>query len=298
MTIQSTAAGMPGRSASRLPDLVLIGVTMIWGFTFLVVQHALHWAGPFGFVGLRFAVAGLVALLLCRRELAGLTRIELGTGLLVGSVLFGSYSLQTLGLQLIPSSKSAFLTGLYVPLVPLFQLLLFRRHPRLAAWLGIAVAFGGLVLLSDPRGMRLNFGAGEWLTVAGAGMIALEISLVGRFAGQCHPRRVAVVQLLTVALLSGIGWQISGEAAVQAHPVLLLSVLGMGLATALIQIAMNWAQKTVPATRATVIYAMEPVWAGVVGAVAGEQVGIMAVSGAALIVASVLISQLGSQSGH
>lgn len=297
MTTLTATAGLPPRP-SRLPDMVLIGVTMIWGFTFLVVQHALHWAGPFGFVGLRFGVAGLIALSLCWRELPGLTRRELATGALVGSVLFGSYSLQTLGLQLIPSSKSAFLTGLYVPLVPLFQLLLFRHRPRLAAWLGIAVAFAGLVLLSDPRGMQFNFAAGEWLTVAAAAMIALEISLVGRFAGQCHPRRVAVVQLLTVALLAGIGWLVSGEAVPQAHPVLLLSLLGMGLATAVIQIAMNWAQKTVPATRATIIYAMEPVWAGLVGAIAGEQLGIMAISGAALIVASVLISQLGSRSTH
>lgn len=297
MTSLTATAGLPP-SPSRLPDLVLIGVTMIWGFTFLVVQHALQWAGPFSFVSLRFGVAGLIALLLCWRELRGLSRRELLTGALVGSVLFGSYSLQTLGLQLIPSSKSAFLTGLYVPLVPLFQLLLFRHRPRLAAWLGIIVAFGGLVLLSDPRGLQFNFGAGEWLTVAGAAMIALEISLVGRFAGQCHPRRVAVVQLLTVSLLAALGWQLSGEAAPQAHPVLLVSLLGMGLATAVIQIAMNWAQKTVPATRATIIYAMEPVWAGLVGAIAGEQLGIMAISGAALIVASVLISQLGGRRPH
>ena len=297
MTPLTATAGLPP-GPSRLPDLVLIGVTMIWGFTFLVVQHALQWAGPFSFVSLRFGVAGLIALLLSWRELHGLTRRELLTGALVGSVLFGSYSLQTLGLQLIPSSKSAFLTGLYVPLVPLFQLLLFRHRPRLAAWLGIIVAFGGLVLLSDPRGLQFNFGAGEWLTVAGAAMIALEISLVGRFAGQCHPRRVAVVQLLTVSLLAALGWQLSGEAAPQLHPVLLVSLLGMGLATAVIQIAMNWAQKTVPATRATVIYAMEPVWAGLLGALAGEQLGLMAISGAALIVASVLISQLGGRQGH
>ncbi|WP_239689432.1 EamA family transporter [Aquitalea pelogenes] len=79
---------------------------------------------------------------------------------------------------------------------------------------------------------------------------------------------------------------------------MLVSLLGMGLATAVIQIAMNWAQKTVPATRATVIYAMEPVWAGLLGALAGEQLGLMAISGAALIVASVLISQLGGRQGH
>jgi drug/metabolite transporter (DMT)-like permease len=61
----------------------------------------------------------------------------------------------------------------------------------------------------------------------------------------------------------------------------------------LIQIAMNWAQKTVPATRATIIYAMEPVWAGLVGWLAGENLTVLGISGAALIVLSVLVSQLG-----
>jgi len=297
MTMLSASVDLPPPTRSALPVLVLIGVTIIWGVTFLVVQRSLQWVGPFGFVGLRFALAGVVALLLCGRDIARVTRTELRMGGLVGLVLFASYGLQTHGLQLVSSSKSAFLTALYVPLVPLIQLLLFRRHPRRAAWLGIGVAFTGLLLLSDPRGMQLNFGVGEWLTVAGAAMISLEISLVGRFAGQCHPRRVAAVQLLTVALLSAVSWLLSGEAAPQAHPMLLLCVVGMGLATALIQIAMNWAQKTVPATRATIIYAMEPVWAGVVGALAGEQMGIMAISGASLIVASVLVSQMGGHSG-
>ncbi|WP_293760642.1 DMT family transporter [uncultured Aquitalea sp.] len=296
MNTTLSAAPPQGGHSSRLPDLVLIGITMIWGFTFLTVQHALQWAGPLTFVALRFGAAALIAALYGWRQLAGLTRRELLTGALVGCVLFGSYSLQTIGLQYIPSSKSAFLTGLYVPLVPLIQLLLFRRHPKLAAWLGIAVAFVGLTLLSDPRGMTLTLGKGEWLTIAGAAAIALEISLISRFANGVEARRVAVVQLFTVSLLAGLGSQLSGEAAPQWNPVLLISLLGLGLATALIQIAMNWAQKTVPATRATIIYAMEPVWAGLVGALAGENLSAMAITGAALIVASVLISELGGAS--
>jgi drug/metabolite transporter (DMT)-like permease len=277
---------------------VLIGVTMIWGFTFLVVQHALQWAGPFSFVSLRFGIAGLIALLLSWRELHGLTRRELLTGALVGSVLFGSYSLQTLGLQLIPSSKSAFLTGLYVPLVPLFQLLLFRHRPRLAAWLGIIVAFGGLVLLSDPRGLQFNFRRRR-MADRGRG----RHDCAGNQPGGplCRPVPPAPGGGGAIAhrvLAGGTGLATQWRSRAAAAPGIAVSLLGMGLATAVIQIAMNWAQKTVPATRATVIYAMEPVWAGLLGALAGEQLGLMAISGAALIVASVLISQLGGRQGH
>jgi drug/metabolite transporter (DMT)-like permease len=278
---------------SRLPDLVLLLITVIWGGTFLAVQTALQWAGPFGFVALRFGVAGVLALLLSWRQLRGLTRAELRAGVLMGAVLFGSYGLQTMGLAAIASSKSAFLTALYVPLVPLIMLLLFRRPPALAAWLGIAVAFAGLVLLSDPSGMEWSFGRGEALTLGGAAMIALEICLLGRYAGGCEPRRMAVVQLLTVALLSTLTMLASSEAPPRPEPGLIGCVLGLGLATALIQVAMNWAQKTVPATRATLIYAMEPVWGGLVGWLAGEQLTVPALCGAALIVASVLVAELG-----
>lgn len=296
MSASSPALALTPQRGSRLPDLALIGITLIWGATFIVVQTGLQWAGPFGFVALRFGVASLLALAVCWRSLRGLTRAELGAGVLTGLVLFGSYGLQTMGLTAITSSKSAFLTGLYVPLVPLVQLVLFRHLPGRAAWCGIGIAFVGLALLSNPSGLEFSLGKGEWLTIAGAAMISLEISLIGRFAGRSEPRRIALVQLLTVSLLSLVAMGASGEALPQAHPMLLACVLGMGAATALIQIVMNWAQKTVPATRATIIYAMEPVWAGLIGWLAGEHLSVMMVGGAALVVASVLISQLGANS--
>jgi drug/metabolite transporter (DMT)-like permease len=274
--------------------MVLIAITAMWGGTFLAVQTALQWASPYGFVALRFGAAGLIALAWSHRLLKHLTRAELRAGITVGTVLFFSYTLQTRGLALIPSSKSAFLTALYVPLVPLFQWALFRRRPPLSAWFGIAVAFCGLMLLSDPRGLSFSFGPGEWLTVAGAAAIALEICTLGRFAGQCEPRRVAVVQLLTVTVLSTLAMGIRGEALPHFTPGLGALVLILGASTALIQIAMNWAQKSVPATRATVIYAMEPVWGGLVGWCAGEHLTALSLTGAALIVLSVLISELGA----
>ncbi|AXK38852.1 DMT family transporter [Crenobacter cavernae] len=287
----------PSAGRSLLPDASLVGITLLWGGTFLAVQTALQWAGPFGFVAMRFGMAGLIALLVSFRVLKGLTRAELKAGVIIGGVLFFSYSLQTVGLGHIESSKSAFLTALYVPLVPVIMWCLFRRRPRRAAWLGVAIAFAGLALLADPRGLDFSFGVGEWLTLFGAAAIALEICLVGRYAAQCDPRRVTVVQLFVVSLLAFIGMGATGEAPPVAHPGLIACVVGLGLATALIQIAMNWAQKTVPATRATIIYAMEPVWAGLVGWLAGEHLTVLAVSGAALIVFSVLVSQLGARQG-
>ena len=76
------------------------------------------------------------------------------------------------------------------------------------------------------------------------------------------------------------------------HMVSPSSTFWLGAASALIQVTMNWAQRSVSPTRATVIYAGEPVWAGVVGRLAGERLPAAALLGAALIVCGVIVSEL------
>ena len=173
----------PGAWRRALPELVLVLATMAWGGTFLAVQTGLAVSGPLFFVGSRFAVAALAAGLIARRALRGLTRAELGAGAAIGVAIFAGYTLQTVGLATITSSQSAFITALYVPLVPLLQWGALGRRPRLASWVGIALAFAGLVLLAGPGAGGLGFGRGEVLTLLGAVAIAAEIILIGRFAG-------------------------------------------------------------------------------------------------------------------
>lgn len=69
---------------------------------------------------------------------------------------------------------------------------------------------------------------------------------------------------------------------------------GVGLAamSALIQLTMNWAQKSVSPTRATIIYTGEPVWAGIVGRVAGERLPATAFLGALFIIGGILVAEL------
>jgi drug/metabolite transporter (DMT)-like permease len=73
---------------------------------------------------------------------------------------------------------------------------------------------------------------------------------------------------------------------------LLFSAVGLGPTSAVIQLAMNWAQKSVSPTRATLIYAGEPVWAGMIGRIAGERFPPIAMLGAVLIVAAVIVSEI------
>jgi drug/metabolite transporter (DMT)-like permease len=273
-------------------ELALVAVTAVWGTTFLVVHLAVQHSDPLFFVGLRFVAAGLISVGVFRRRLAGLTRRELAAGASIGIAIFLGYALQTVGLRTIPSSTSAFLTALYVPVVPLLQWAVFRRAPRTAALAGVALAFAGLVLLAGPGATGLTLGTGEVVTLLGTVAMAAEIVLIGRFAGTVDLGRVTVVQLLVAGGLSLALMPVAGEGVPSFSWIWLVAAVGLGAASCLIQLTMNWAQRSVSPTRATVIYAGEPVWGGVVGRLAGDRLPGLAVVGAALIVAGVLVSEL------
>lgn len=273
------------------PEAALIAVTMVWGGTFLVVQNVLSASGAFFFVGARFAAAALLIALLTGRSLRGLTWAELRAGCLIGIAIMLGYSLQTIGLETILSSKSAFLTALAIPLVPIMQWLFLHRRPHPTAWTGICLAFMGVLLLTGANMSSFDFSKGELVTAFCAVAFAAEIILIGAFAGKVDARRVTVVQLAATSVLAFAAMIPAGEAVPPFSWLLFLSVAGMAAASAAIQLAMNWAQKTVSPARATVIYAGEPVWAGLFGRLAGEILTARALLGGALIVIAVLVSQ-------
>ncbi|BAP44453.1 membrane protein [Pseudomonas sp. StFLB209] len=282
---------------NRLPrvskaEAVLIFITMLWGGTFLLVQHAMTVSGPMFFVGLRFAAAALLVALFSLKVLRDLTWLELRAGVFIGTAIMLGYGLQTVGLQTIPSSQSAFITALYVPFVPLLQWLVLGRRPGLMPSLGIMLAFSGLMLLSGPQGAALNFSPGEIATIISAVAIAAEIIMISAYAGQVDVRRVTVVQLATASLLAFLMVVPTGERIPDFSWLLLSTAIGLGMMSAVIQVAMNWAQKSVSPTRATVIYAGEPVWAGILGRLAGERLPGLALLGGALIVAGVIVSEM------
>ncbi|WEK29310.1 MAG: DMT family transporter [Candidatus Pseudomonas phytovorans] len=273
-------------------ELVLVFITMLWGGTFLLVHNVMTVSGPMFFVGLRFAAAALFVGVVSARALPGLTFTELKAGMLIGVSIMLGYGLQTMGLQTISSSQSAFITALYVPFVPLLQWLVLGRRPGLMPSIGICLAFVGLMLLAGPAGGSLHFSEGEVVTLISAVAIAAEIILISRYAGQVDVRRVTVVQLATASLLAFLMIVPTQERIPDFSWLLLASAVGLGAMSAVIQVAMNWAQKSVSPTRATLIYAGEPVWAGIVGRIAGERLPGVALLGGLLIVIAVVVSEL------
>jgi drug/metabolite transporter (DMT)-like permease len=131
------------------------------------------------------------------------------------------------------------------------------------------------------------------ITAFGALAMAVEIILISRFAvGKINLFRVTVVQLAVTAVISFAVSAGVGESVPEFSWLLFGCTALLGAASAIIQVTMNWAQKHVSATRATLIYAGEPVWGGIIGRIYGERLPALALFGAVLIVLAVIVSEV------
>ena len=271
---------------------MLLAATLVWGGAFVVTRQAVQGIAPLVFVASRFAIAALTVGIATRPGLHRLTRTEFLAGAAIGAAMFGGYGLQAVGMHLgIGAGRAAFISALYVPIVPLLQVLVLRRAPRPLDWAALMLAFAGLVLLAGRTG-GVSPGAAEALVLLGALATAAEIVLIGAFAKRVDPRRLAVVECalvsaacLAVSAAGGATWPAPA-------PGWMSAALALGLGSAALQVAVNWAQRTVPPARATLIYTLEPVWAALFGLLIGERMGLGALAGAALILASLLVGSL------
>ncbi len=265
--------------------LLLILVTMIWGGTFLVVKDTVKISGPFTFLAFSCSVGTLVLAIIFRKRLLHITRAEVFAGLLIGIFLFAGYALQTTGLQYTTVSKAGFLTGLYVPQVPLLSFLLLRQRPTFGAIIGVVCSLIGLILLSVNSTFNLVFGLGEILLLGCSVAFALQIICISRFAPRVDAINLAIVQLALTAVLSFLAMPIMGETYRIPPLVVWGAVLFMGVADiAFCLLIMNWVQQYISSNRATLIYALEPMWAALFGYVlAGETLSLFAWIGCVFI---------------
>lgn len=277
---------------SKLPQLSLILITIIWGTTFVVVKYGLTFTSPVLFVAFRFMAAALAVTFISWKYLKGMTRFELFAGAAIGAVIALGYGTQTVGLQTISSSESAFLTALYVPLVPILLWLLFRKKPHVMTWVGAGFAFLGLVFLTGNGLGAIQLSFGQLLTLFGSIAIALEIIFISYFAPKVNTRRVTVLQLFFASLFCFVMAPMLGETQLpEFHPHLFIILLGLGVASAVIQLVMNWAQEMVDPSQAAIIYAGEPIWASLFGRLAGERLPALALLGGLMVVLGVIASE-------
>lgn len=291
-------------SRSLKAHILLICVTLIWGATFVVIKDALRDITPLLFNAVRMALASLCLAVTYRRPILQMRRPALVTGIGVGLFLWLGYEFQTSGLRFTTPSKSGFLTGVSVVLVPLFLAMFWKRPVNWWTAGGVLAAFVGLFLMTVPTGAAgeadwSSVNVGDLLTLGCAVAFAFQIILLGR-ATERHPfQQIAFLQTATAAVLMAITVPIVERVQVIWSPRVVLAILITGvLGTAVAFTVQAWAQQFTPATHTALIFALEPVFAWLTSyVVEGERLAWRASIGALLILGGVLLSELKGSSG-
>ena len=271
-------------------EALLVVVTFIWGSTFVIVKGALSDASPLPFLAVRFTLAGL--LLLAVLGHGRVDRHAVLPGLVLGVFLFGGYVLQTWGLTFTTPSKSAFLTGFSVILVPLIMLF-YGFRMRAANVAGALLGLVGIYFLVLPSRLQA-VNRGDILTLLGAMSFAIHIVLVGSYTRRCSFLHLVPVQILGVGLLSAVSLPFDPAPVLHWTGRLIFALVVTAVfATGVAFSVQNWAQQYTPPAHTALIFALEPVFAAISSWVAvGDRLGGKVLLGSILILAGMVVSEI------
>jgi len=256
--------------------------------------------GPFAFNGIRFALGSLSLLPLiwffqrypqaetAQKNSLSATRM----GMLAGLILFIAASLQQIGIVYTTAGKAAFITCLYIVLVPLAGLWLKHRI-SFNTWAGCILAVVGLYFLCVKEDFSIAFG--DVLELIGSLFWTAHILLIDHISRKVDSLKLAAIQFATCAALSlavALATEsITANAIIQAGvPILYGGIASVGIAYTLQIIG----QKSASPAHAALILSMETVFAAIGGfLILGEILGARELTGAGLMLAGMLFSQSG-----
>jgi drug/metabolite transporter (DMT)-like permease len=280
-------------------NILFLITAIIWGFAFVAQRVGAQHIGSFTFNGIRFALGGLslVPLLIylnkkpkVSSKKASAPYSVLLAGIITGSILFIGASLQQIGLAYTTAGKAAFITGLYIAIVPILGM--FLKHKlHITTWLGVALAVVGLYFLSVTE--SFSIGKGDLLEVIGAFFWALHILTIDYFTKKVDALKLSFVQIITCSALSMtvamIFEDITFTGIYEALiPLLYGGICSVGIAYTLQVVG----QKHAKPSHAAIILSLEAVFASIGGIIIlNESLGLRGYIGCTLMLTGMLLSQ-------
>src|SRR5579862_1819128 len=289
--------------------ILMLLVVAVWGSTFVLVKGALDDATPAAFNLVRMTLAFALLAVAYHRSWRSIRKSDIASGAVVGFFLASGYQFQTLGLARTTPSKSAFITGLLVVLVPLFFAIPALRPPgahppRWNAFTGAALGFVGIVLLTSPasshsdglRSLIPNFSSmnfGDLLTFGCAVGFALHCIALSHASPRIAFQPLALLQVGFCTLFMAASLPFVEHPHVSWTPRLITALaIAAGLATAAAFSIQSWAQSILPPTHMALVLTMEPVFAWLTAFLfTGERLGLLPAIGALMILGGITLTE-------
>lgn len=260
----------------------LMLITALWGVSFPVMDACLTRMGPFTFVALRYLGAAIVLSFLCVKH-----GMQKGTGVFKDGILVGipyaaAAVFQMIGLGQTSVANASFITGLTVVFVPLIVWLFERIVPSGSTLTGIVISLIGVAVMTKAWNLDIN--KGDLWVLLSAIAFSLQIYHLEKYGKEKEPLSLTCVVLWTVTVLT-LPAAIGKEKLVLQMDWKLAAALFFVsvICTAWAIFAQNLFQPQVPASKAAVIYLLEPVTATAFSLILGERIGMFQIIGGIFI---------------
>ncbi len=273
-------------------DILLLLVAISWGSTFVITKNALIDIPTYNFLAIRFVLSFIITSIIYYKKMIKVDSNTIKYGIIIGIVLFLGYALQTLGLNYTTASKSGFITGFSVIIVPIFSALYLKQKPNTLAIIGSIFAIIGLGFMTLNSSLIPNIG--DCYTFFGAFAFAFHIILVGKYTVKSDSEALAIVQIGVVGFLSLITSLISEDFTIPKGYNIWINILIISVfATSLAYVIQNKMQKFTSPTHTALIYTGEPVFSAIFAYfLLNEIMNPLGIVGGVLIVFGMIISEI------
>ncbi|QUH24720.1 DMT family transporter [Serpentinicella alkaliphila] len=273
-------------------NLSLLFITIIWGSSFILTKNSLNHLPTYNFLAIRFIISSFISIIIFRKKLISVDAPTIKYGILTGLVLFAGYAFQTVGLNYTTASKSGFITGFSVVIVPVFSAFLLKSKPTKPAIIGVIFAIIGLGFLTLDSNISLNIG--DLYTLICALAFALHIISISKFTVKCDSINLAVIQIFVVGILSLLFSFVLEKPTIPTGINIWINIVILAvLATTIAFLIQTTMQKYTTATHTALILSAEPVFSAFFAfLIAGEMLPSGGILGSALILSGMLISEL------
>ncbi|MFA6857666.1 MAG: DMT family transporter [Treponema sp.] len=230
---------MNRRTVSLLAGAGLLLAACIWGFAFVVVKDSLDYVGPIYMMAFRFSIAAIALAMLFAPRLKLLNKTYWKNGIILGGYLFLAYAFQTIGCNYTTAGKNAFLTTIYVMLVPLIGWPLYKKRPGWYVFAAAVISIMGigLLALSNTDGSLLTMNKGDMLTLVCGLFYALHILRMERCNTTQSTILLTVLQFFFAAVFSWAAapfFDGAFPAGAVTNPRVVVSMLYLGLFSTMI----------------------------------------------------------------
>lgn len=272
-------------------DISLIFITIFWGSSFPIISLALKEMSPITYLTYRYGISSIIMLFLTRKRLKNIDKNIVIAAFFIGGSLFLGSMTQNTGLLYTSPSKSGFITGLYVVLVPLIIGVWYKRVPDVKVIFGVIFSSIGLYFISVNDAIVFNLG--DTLTLLAAFLFALQILFVDKFARGKDILLLTALEILIVAILGLIVAIPLGKLSFNITPFSIFAILYTSLfCTILAYGIQNKMQPYLNPTHAAIIFLFEPIFSAIFSIFIGDILSKRALIGAGFILFGMIITTI------